>query len=229
MTTRLVLASLLVSATASAQAPGEVPSSAPGMVEPAPVAPVVVAPAPAIDPLAHRFAVGLNVGTFGVAAEDAPEGSSTDFDVAELALRFRATRRLEVFLQFTGGRQVLDDGETGDLATDMVTLGARFNFRPEHRWNWFGLIGFGSTLIADHDTPEELRDDMRRGHVLLGLGVERRWRRFGVQAELRGISIAEPDMTTIEPAIVDGNGTTTTASSGKLGGGQFSLGGAFYF
>jgi len=229
MTTRLVLASVLLSATAYAQAPGEVPSSAPGMVEPTPVAPVVIAPPPhAIDPMARRFAIGLGVGAFGVSPEDGPEGSETEFNIAEIGVRFRATRRLEVFLAFAGGRQVVD-GETGDLATDLVTLGARFNFRPEHRWNWFLLAGFGSTLIAHHETPEEVRDDLRRGHVMFGGGVERRFQRFALQAELRAISIAEDDEMTVavEPGV--GGGATTTPASTKLGGGQFTLGGSFYF
>ena len=61
---------------------------------------------------------------------------------------------------------------------------------------------------------------------MLGAGVEHRWQRFALQAELRGVSISGDDEMTV---VVDGNGTTTTASSGELGGGQLTLGGAFYF
>jgi hypothetical protein len=218
---------MLATATASAQAPGESYAQPPSQT-----APVVVAPAPhEIEPMRHRFAVNLNVGGFSVAPEDAPEGSETSFNIAELALRFRATRRLEIFLAFTGGRQVLEDDMEGDLATDMVTLGVRFNFRPEHRWNWYLMAGFGSTLIAHHETPEELRDDLRRGHGMFGIGVERRWHRFALQAELRGVGIEErEDAYTIQPEIVDGSGTTADAmSTEELGGGQFTLGASFYF
>ncbi len=230
MTSRLVFASLFLAGTAAAQAPGDyspdyatAPTQAPGEVAPAPV--VVATPHNAeINPMANRFAIGLNFGGFSIAPEDAPEGNETEFRIAELAVRFRATRRLEFFIAFTGGRQVLEDDTDGDLAYDMVTLGARLRFMPDRRWNWFLLAGFGSTLIAPHDTPEALRDDLRRGHAMFGVGVERRFRHLAIEAELRGISVEERDEMDV---VLDGRGDAM--SSGELGGGQFTLGASYYF
>jgi hypothetical protein len=224
----------LATGSARAQAPGASYAQPPGEAPVAPIAPV--APVAAVDPMAHRFAIGVGLGGFAVAPEDAPEGSETEFKIAELALRFRATRRLELFVAFTGGRQVLEDDQEGPLATDMVTLGARVRFRPEQAWNWFVLAGFGSTLIADRDTPEELRGDLRRGHAMLGVGVERRWRHFAVQAELRGIGIAPHDdeaMATPPPRPttmpIPENEPPIDSGADKLSGGQLTIGASYYF
>ena len=225
MTTRLLaLPIALVPTLAFAQAPGESYAQSPAMVAPAPQQ-VIVVRAPEVEPLANRFAIGLGLGGFSVAPEDAVEGSETDFSVAEIQLRFRATRRLEVLLAFAGGREQLEDEQEGDLAMDQVTLGLRFNFRPYHHWNWYVMAGFGSTLIAPHDTPKEARDDLRRGHGMFGIGLEHRWQHFALTAELRGIAVAEDEersriMTVGGGSLVDGR---------ELGGAQVSLGGSYYF
>src|SRR6188472_1450006 len=100
MKTRLAAASFVLLPTlAFAQAPGEsYQTQGPSQVQPV----VVAAPANEVEPMADRFAVNVNVGGFSVAPEDAPEGSETKFSLAELQLRFRATRRLEILLAFAG-------------------------------------------------------------------------------------------------------------------------------
>lgn len=236
MTTRLLALALVpgfFASNAHAQAPGETYYAQPPS-QTAPVAPVVVAPV-GRDPMAQRWAIGLQLGGMGVSPEDAPEDSETSFATAELNVRFRATRRLEVFLAFTGGRQQIEgmhgEDRDGDLALDQVTLGVRFNFRPAHRWNWYLMAGFGSTLIAHHETPEEIRDELRRPHGMFGVGIERRWTNFALQAELRGISVGEAD--DVEAMPVDGGAPTSDVDfqmqDEELGGGQFTLGGSFYF
>lgn len=228
MTTRLLaLPLLLVPSLALAQAPGSYYAQPPGETAPTPV---IVEPAREVEPMADRFAVNLNVGGFSVSPKDAPEGSETNFNVAELQVRFRATRRLEILLAFAGGRQELDDHEEGDLAMDQVTLGLRFNFRPEHHWNWYLMAGFGSTLIAPHDTPEEARDDMRRGHGMFGIGLEHRWSHFALSAELRGIAVEKKeDMFVTQPVDVGGREPANLMDGRELGGGLFTLGGSYYF
>ena len=225
----LAAASLaLLPTLAFAQAPGESYYAQP----PSQVQPVVVAPpVHQVEPMADRFAVNVNVGGFSVAPEDAPEGSETNFSLAELQLRFRATRRLEILLAFAGGRQQLEDDQEGDLAMDQVTLGLRFNFRPEHHWNWYLMAGFGSTLIAPKDTPEEARKDMRRGHGVFGIGLEHRWQHFALSAELRGIAVEErEDVYSTQPVLDGPRGEPATLMDGReLGGGPFTIGGSYYF
>jgi hypothetical protein len=232
MKPRLLVTSLLVSSTAAyAQAPGSYYAQPPGEVAPVP-APIVVAPAPEVDAMASRFGVGVSVGGMGIAPkdDDRMDGEDTQFNVAELQLRFRATRRLEILLAFAGGREhIKNTDEDGDLAMDQVTLGLRFNFRPEHHWNWYLMAGFGSTLIAPHDTPEEVRDDLRRAHGVFGIGLEHRWQHFALQAELRGVAVekADDDMLVFG---VDGSGGDPRLTDGReLGGGMFTLGANYYF
>lgn len=227
MTSRLLVISLLTLSTAAyAQAPGSYYAQPPGETAPAPV---VVAPTYEVDAMASRFGVGVSVGGMGIApkGEEKMDGNETHFNVAELQLRFRATRRLEILLAFSGGREHIEDtDEQGDLAMDQVTLGLRFNFRPQHHWNWYLMAGFGSTLIAPHDTPEEARDDLRRGHGVFGIGLEHRWQHFALQAELRGVAVEkDEDMYVIQ----DGLGDTKLTDGRELGGGMFTLGANYYF
>ena len=232
----LVPAALALPATANAQAPGETYyAQPPSETTPAP-APVVVATT-GRDPLAQRWAIGLQFGGMGIAPDDAME--DTEFATAELNVRFRATRRLEILLAFTGGRQMIEDAygdqQEGDLALDMLTLGARFNFRPASRWNWYLMAGIGSTLIAHYETPEEVRDELRRPHGMFGIGIERRWTHFALQAELRGISVGEPeDGDEVMPVRPDGSREPApdvdfATTNDELGGGQFTFGASFYF
>ena len=230
MTSRLVTLSLLtLSATAYAQAPGEYYAQPPPSQPPAPI---VVEPTPEVDAMSSRFGVGVSVGGMGIAPKD--EGrmkeNDTHFNVAELQLRFRATRRLEILLAFSGGREHIEEtDEQGDLAMDQVTLGLRFNFRPQHHWNWYLMAGFGSTLIAPHDTPEDQRDDLRRGHGVFGIGLEHRWQHFALQAELRGVAVEKADDMYVTQDINAGTSDPRLTDGRELGGGMFTLGANYYF
>jgi hypothetical protein len=201
------------------------------MTDPAtPVANPCSGAVPQINPLARRLAVGLSLRSMSVMPADAPEGSETDFHGAEVDVRYRITRRWEITLAFGGGRQVLDDGEAqGELATDSVTLGVRFRFMPERKWNWFLSAGLGRTIIAQHDSTKEEREALARPHGVLGVGLERRWRAFALQAEIRGISIGPRDEMEVEPARPGGGSGTTKPADVDLGGGVFTLGASYYF
>ncbi|MBX3156712.1 MAG: hypothetical protein KF773_11970 [Deltaproteobacteria bacterium] len=204
---------LFASVPAFAQAPGETP------VDAAPVAPAA--------PPAYRFAVGLGIGGMGIAPTEDPE-AKTDFSIGELALRYRATRHLELEVAIAGGRQTVD-GEEGELAVGTFSAGARWRFAPERRWNWFVAAGLGAATIARHDATAEQRDATARpiGHV--GVGVERRFRRLALQAELRLVGLG--------PVVVEDRADTAMsrapvpapASPGELAGGRFTLGGSYYF
>lgn len=184
----LAIASLpLVVATARAQAPGEVaPESA---APPAPVATNPCSTSAAIDPMARRWAISLGIGAFTVAPEDAPEGSEAEFKTTQIALRYRATRRLEIELALSGGRQVIDDDIEGDLAHGTFMLGARYRFMPERKWNWWVSGGLGGTVIAHHTSDEDERAAAQRPAASLGIGIERRFRRLAIQAELKSFAI----------------------------------------
>jgi hypothetical protein len=239
----LSLAPLLAASSAYAQAPGDVAPAAPGpYYAPAP------SPAPA-DPSAsgpsvmtRRWAIGLSIGSLGVTPDGAAEDIETRFRIAELAVRYRATRRLELELAMSGGREVLEDGVEGNLATGSVTLAARYRFRPERRWSWWVMGGLGGTVIAPHQSSEAQREGATRPLGMLGIGIERRFRRFALQAELRGIGLGPredamgmadvPDRPTTDggptpvPRLPAGAATTYAE---ELGGGMFTLGASYHF
>lgn len=246
MTPRLLalsLAPLLAAGTAFAQAPGEM-SPAPAPPQPPPPQGPVAPGAPAGDPcarppvMAHRWAIGASVGGLAVTPDEAPEGNESQFRVAELAVRYRASRRIELELAMSGGRQVLDDDTEGDLATGSVSFGIRYRFMPEHRWSWWVMGGIGGTVVERHDSTEAERDGAARPLIMAGIGVERRFRRFALQAELRMMGMGQRDDAG-DPVPVTGGGVTSpqprlpasavTTQAEQLSGGMFTLGASYYF
>ncbi len=208
MTARLALASLLaLSATASAQAPGE--------WTPAPVEPV--APAPRVS----RWSVGVSFHETNLSSNES--SAETMFAGGLLAVRYRgAWRHLELELTFGGGRERLDDGSEGPLAMMTGTFAARYRFNPERSWNWWVLAGLGGTTIARHDAPDHEIETAQRPHGVLGVGLEKRWNRFALQFEIRGLSIGQTDE---EMELADQGAMVPTG----LGGGQLSIGASYYF
>lgn len=225
MSPRLLgLALVLATGTAQAQAPGEVVPDAP----PAPCARESV--------MAHRWAIGLSFGGLGVAPDDAPDAADTNFRIGEVAVRYRASRRFELELALSGGRQVLDDDSDGELAAGSVVFGLRYRFMPEQRWNWWLMAGLGASVIARHDAGDDERDAAQRPLGMFGIGVERRFHHFALQAELRAIGMGErSDAMDDVPVATDVMGGTAPAvvidepASDSLSGGTFTIGASYYF
>lgn len=231
MSTRLVLAlasaPLFFAAAAHAQAPGDYsgdyyagPSATP--VAPPPAA--VVAPAP---PRVGRLSVALGVGSLSLAADDSGGGDpqSTNFAIGELAVRYRPWRHLELELSFAGGNQQLSDeqgGGEGDLKIAHITLAARYRFGIENHFNWWLMAGFGGTTIAPKDASSDEAEMQQRGHGMLGIGAEYRWTHFALQAEAKGIGVSP---TEAEQKYADDYGMDASG----LGGGSFTVAGAYYF
>jgi hypothetical protein len=236
MTPRLLvlgLAPLLATATARAQAPGEVaPEAAPPVVDPCGGRESV---------MARRFAIGVSFGGLGVAPEGAADGAETNFNIGELAIRYRASRRFELELAMSGGRQALDEGEEGELAAGSVTFGLRYRFRPEHKWNWWLMAGLGASVIARADANDDEREAAQRPVGMFGIGLERRFRRFALQAELRAVGMG-PRADAMDPkdlpVVADDGGMAPEVAprvpiqevgSEDLSGGTFTIGASYYF
>ncbi len=232
------LAPLLAASAAHAQAPGAVapePYYSPAP-EPAPANPCSYSSVPV---MAHRWAIGLSIGSMGLSPDDAPEGAETRFRIGELAIRYRYSHRVEFELGLSGGREVLESGEDGDLAAGSVTLGLRYRFRPERRWGWWIMGGIGGAVVARHESTDEEREGAQRPLGMLGIGVERRFRRFALQAEVRGFGLG-PRSDATEDVPVSGGGSgpmpvprlpsnAATTHAEELGGGMFTLGASYYF
>lgn len=194
--------------------------------------------------MAHRFSIGLSVGHLALAPKDAPDARSR-FGIGELSLRYRVGLHLELEAAMGGGREQLSDGSKGDRELGEVVFAARYRFAPAQRWNWWLMGGLGGITVAAHDATDQARKDASRGQVQLGIGVERRFERFALQAELRAIGVARDaskdgadamagtvnaatgpapsPMTTTPPP------PTSTSTLGGQSGGQLTIGASYYF
>jgi hypothetical protein len=211
MLLRLAIASLVVGlgvGSAYAEAPGEV---------------VVLVPASTgRDVMADRWAVGLSLGSLSLHPQDT---DSTSYSVGELSLRFRATLHLELEATFGGGK-------TSDSSTqvDVGTIGLRYRFMPRADWNWWLMGAIGELSVATPDASQMTRSDASRGVAELGIGLERRFGHFALQAELTAIAAGEPKT---EPAVATPADATTqptaTTTSDTLSGGSLTIGASYYF
>jgi hypothetical protein len=178
----------------------------------------------------NRWAIGLSVGGMGLAQDHSD--TTTGFSVGELALRFRVTRHLELEVSAGGGRERTADNQDGDLEVSEAALAARWRFNPEGRWNLFAMGGIGGASIVRHDASDQERNDATQPLVMAGVGIERRFRHFALQADARLISIGTRDdhMDVVERASTDQpTPGVSTMSDKKLGGGSVSIGLNYYF
>ena len=203
---------------------------APAFAQPAAAAPAAVVVA---EP-ERRWGIGVHLGGMGLEpttedGEEVVEGDAdrTDLGAAGLQVRFRLHRRWELELSATHFAGEL--GDTGQLrSSGSLTLGGMFHFNPGSRWLWSGLLGIGGT----HDTISVEKGDERvttaefsEGHVRLGVGLERRFDRIGIAAQLYGVAFERNDDELDGPAYEGRDGPVPARSSGGL----FLLVGNWYF
>lgn len=191
-----------------------------------PVQPYAVAPQPAPPPPAFnsRWSVGFAIG----GASFAPEGSdaSADFDIGQIALRYRGWRHLELELAMGGGDQRVSEdmraSVDSEYAMAQVTLAAKYRFNVQDHWNWWLMAGLGSTTIAPKNAPDDQVSASERPVGLIGIGLEYRWTKFAIQAEAKAMKLGQ---TEDERTLEDQTGEKMP----DISGGTFTLGGAFYF
>ena len=236
----IVVAPLLLTSVAFAEAPGEYyeeGTGAPGMT------PVVVAPTAPPPQRVRRWSVGLGIGSVNLAPHVAPE-NETKFSVGQIAVRYRATRHLEIELSFGGGREQLDDKMEGDREVSQGLLALRYRFNPQKKWNLWVMAGMGSLAVTHHEASEEERDYAQQSTLQFGAGLERRWSRFALQLELRAVGVAPHEVEADDAPVVSeptrpggempvppekDPSTGTTRANDGMSGGQVILSGNYYF
>ena len=247
MVLRLVAASLFVTVTAYAQAPGEMEAGE--GVGPGGVAPIVVASpcgcGGAIgNVMENRWAVGVSVGSVSLAQRNTGN-DQTQFDIGQLSIRYRATLHLEVELALGGGSEQLQDGSQGDHQVNMAAFNLRYRFRPQAKWNWWLMGGLGGLSVTEQGATDQDRQNAQRPFMDVGIGIERRFRRFALHAELSALSIGPmknepvPEMAGVAAASTTPgtNGpnnpapqpTMSSSPTDNLAGGQFTIGASYYF
>jgi hypothetical protein len=191
--------------------------------------------------MATRLAVGLSIGQFSVAPKAAPDAKS-EFGIGQLSLRYRATYHLELELALGGGQEKLMDGSAGDREVQMAALGLRYRFAAAQNWNWWLMGAVGAVSIASKNADDIDRKNAQRPMGELGIGLERRFNHFALQAELRatGTGQTQADRQMVGVTTVDPNGMkvttpppnptgTPTSSTDQLSGGMFTIGASYYF
>lgn len=223
MTPRLLALSLVpvfAATAAHAQAPGEwTPDQGQGYAQPPPQQ--VAPPAPRD----RRWSIGASIGSTEISQSNGHEDQSVTFAGGSLAVRYRAWRHLELEFSIGGGREQIPEergGGEGELAMATGTLAARYRFNPRAKWNWWLLAGVGATTVARNDATDEEIDAAQRPHGVLGIGLERRFNRFALQVELRGLAIGQ---TEEEMKYAEDSGMETEG----LGAANVSLGASYYF
>ena len=239
MKLRVTLASLLVASTAYAQAPGEVYEDELAPPSMAPVAPVIVTPVVAPAARVRRWSVGVGFGSMELAPHVAPDATS-EFDIAQLYVRYRPWRHLELELALGGGSEFdMEDGSYRAREVSSAVLALRYRFSPHRRWNWWLMAGMGSLAVTNEGASDEERDAAHQSTLQFGAGVERRWSRFALQFEIRAVGVApheiDEDMpvrgdTEIAPGglMQPPNSDPGRANDGMKGG-QFVFSGNYYF
>lgn len=154
-----------------------------------PAAPQPAATAPA---KMQKWGVGLRVTSQSMTSAANPD-DTIEMGGGGIQARYRLNRRWEFEISVAGTR--------GERGADYVresgsfTLTALFHMRPHQRWDWYLLAGFGGI----HDTVTYAKaqsgseEEFESGNVQVGAGIERRFRRFGIAAELRLISATRND------------------------------------
>jgi hypothetical protein len=217
-------------APVAAPAPVQVQVMTPAM---APVQVACATPVRARSPvMANRWAVGLSLGSMSLSPESSPD-DQTDFAIGELAVRFRATPHLELEASAGGGRERTADDQQGDLAVMTVGLAARWRFRPEARWNWFVMGGIGAAAVTRHDATDDQRKDATQPLGMLGIGVERRFRHFALQAEARAVGMGNRDDHDDMPVVIRDEAKRSVVMPVRTdearGGGSLTIGASYYF
>ncbi len=231
----LVLASslmvplLLAAGSAAAQS---APPGVPGTCECVPMAPGQTPIGPMAAPVAapqaepwqdQTWGLALHVGGMGL--DDGTE-VATDYSMAGLAARYRASRRLEIELALDGGREQLPDGTEGDREVRTTTLSLLVHMRPHARLDWYLLGGVGST--ARRWRGAQWSDADESAHVALGAGLEYRFEHLVLGLDVRALALAATEVRQDIPTTALASPSPTREDS-QPGGGQATLSVGWFF
>ena len=184
----------------------------------------------------QRWGLGVHLGGVGLEpldedGDELTEGTSDKIEMGAvgLQLRFKLHRRWELELAATHMAGEMS-GDTGaERHSGSLTLGVLFHINPDDNWIWSGLFGLGGThdeIMVDKNGEHVTTHEFSEGHVRLGVGLERRFDRFGIAAQLYGIGFERNDEELDGPAYEGRDGGPVPARSS---GGEFLLLGNYYF
>jgi hypothetical protein len=198
--------------------------------QPSATQPVVEA-APAAE---RNWGIGVHLGGLGLHPEDDDsEEATTGMGGGGVQVRYRLHRRWDLELDLSGfGEHHHGDEPDADglrRSTGMVVLGAMFHINPGSDWEWSVLAGLGGAhdTLEARDKTGELRTvaEFSNGLFRLGIGLEKRWERIGLAAQIYGVGMERNDDELDGPAYMDQD----TPLARKQTGGLFQLAASYYF
>jgi hypothetical protein len=104
-----------------------------------------------------------------------------------------------------------------------------FHINPDDNWRWSGLLGIGGVhdeISVEKNGERVTTAEFEEGLVRLGVGLERRFDRWGIEAQLYGVGFQRNDDKLDGPAYEGRDGGPVPAHSS---GGEFLLLGNYYF
>jgi hypothetical protein len=185
---------------------GTAHAQAPGMTAPQPQPPSV---------MEKRWAVAADLALESVSPDG---GSGVPFGVFETAGRFRIRPEFEVGLSLD-----LGSGDGGDMATWALYADIRYRVPAEHPWNLVLLGSLGAIALYGKTAPDVERKP--RGTLRTGIGVERRFGMFAVEADLKIFLVGQNNDVPLDPVANNPNLVAHDSLTGvSIGGGA-----RFYF
>jgi len=164
------------------------------------------------------WSITFGIGGMDLSAKTEPEETKTALTVIDLAAHYRITPAIQLGLSINAG-----GAAKGNVSAGGIYIDFRYRFLAERPWNVYAIASLGSMSAADKEGTEE--EKKGRGSLRFGLGGERRFKRFGIWAELRAGGVAEnKDVPVPFVATAEWNFARYGLSFGT-----FTLGGTFYF
>lgn len=223
-------ASSLLILAVLAGAPGDAAAQALGAPprhgqSPGPLATVAQEAAPSFK----RWSVGVHLGGLGVvSARDEDAKNQTEMGLVGVQLRYRLHRRWELELDVSAmGGELPGPGDTR-RTSGAVIVGGMFHINPDSPWLCsvlFGVGGVRDLVWYEKDGDYETQAEFIEGLGRVGFGVERRFDRVGVAAQLYGIGMVREDEELDGPDYIGRDGPVPEESSGGL----FQLVASYYF
>lgn len=171
--------------------------------------------APTELPEMPRWAVGAGLILESLKPQT-PGATAQGFGELELDGRFRVRPDLELGL-------ALDLGGSNDYALGAIYIDARYRFRPFATWGWHLVGGIGAASVAHKDAIDN--DKKLRGSLRVGIGGDRRFGRFALQAELELVGVT----SNTDAAELHGTGESYWLARYGLGGLALGAGATYAF
>lgn len=198
--------------SASAQPSMTPPGAPPGVVESAPPQ--------------RNWQLGVHLGGIGItseadqqaAADSGTQAPRTQMGAVGIELRYRLAHRWQIAADATYMEGQLPQSPLTRRSGGLVLEGI-FDLHRGPLWTWSIMLGLGGIrddIAARKGGQDQVQSQFAEGLARLGVGVERRFDRLSIGAELYGVGLSRDDQKLDGPAFAGRDGPVPLKSSGGL-------------